>query len=195
MARRAGRLARRPRAVRRPDRRQPDRTLADPRHRADLGAFAGAAAIGIPLAQALGRPADYFSQELFGTPSALPWAVEIPERLRPAAYVDAATFHPAFLYEALWSLATVGVLLMLERHGILGRGRLLFGYLVAYGTGRFVLELIRTDTTFRLLGISRNGWIAAALMIGGTVALLATRTRHLTPTPEPTAPLVGADSR
>ena len=163
------------------------------RHRADLGAFAGAAAIGIPLAQALGRPADYFSQELFGTPSTLPWAVEIPERLRPAAYVDAATFHPAFLYEALWSLATVGVLLMLERRGILGRGRLLFGYFVAYGTGRFVLELIRTDTTFRLLGISRNGWIAAALLIGGTVALVASRTRPAAPAPEPMTPLVGAD--
>lgn len=45
------------------------------RHGADLGAFAGAAAIGIPLAQALGRPADCLSQELFGTPSTLPWAV------------------------------------------------------------------------------------------------------------------------
>ncbi len=118
---------------------------------------------------------------MFDTPSTLPWAVEIPEGLRPVAYAEAATFHPAFLYEALWSLATVGVLLALERRGILGRGRLLFGYLVAYGTGRFALELIRTNTPFRL--------------IGGTVALLAGRTRHLPPTPEPTAPLVGADSR
>jgi len=165
------------------------------RHGADLGALAGAAAIGVPLAQALGRPADYFSQELFGTPSSLPWAVEIPERLRPAAYLDAATFHPAFLYEALWSLATVGVLLALERRGTLRRERLLFGYFMAYGVGRFALELIRTDTTFRLLGISRNGWIAAALMIGGTTALVATRTRHRTQIADPTPPLVGADRR
>jgi len=164
------------------------------RHGADLGAFAGAAAIGIPLAQALGRPADYFSQELFGTPSTLPWAVEVPERFRPAAYLDAATFHPAFLYEALWSLATVGVLLLLERRGTLRRGRLLFGYFVAYGTGRFALELIRTDTTFRLLGISRNGWIATALVIGGVVALVATRTRRHTPTPEPSPPILGAET-
>lgn len=163
------------------------------RHGADLGAFAGAAAVGIPLAQALGRPADYFSQELFGTPSTLPWAVEIPERLRPAAYLDAATFHPAFLYEALWSLATVGVLLALERRGVLRRERLLYGYFVAYGVGRFALELIRTDTSFRLLGISRNGWIAAALVIGGTIALVATRTGTHT-TPEPTPPLVSVDT-
>jgi prolipoprotein diacylglyceryl transferase len=165
------------------------------RHGADLGAFAGAAAVGIPLAQALGRPADYFSQELFGTPSSLPWAVEIPERLRPAAYVDAATFHPAFLYEALWSAATVGVLLVLERRGILDRGRLFLGYLVAYGTGRFALELIRTDTTFRLLGISRNGWIAAGLVIAGTIGMRATRTRGPAASPEPVAPLVGVEGR
>jgi prolipoprotein diacylglyceryl transferase len=136
------------------------------RYRGDLGAFAGAAALGIPLAQAIGRPADYFSQELYGTPSSLPWAVEVPERFRPAAYADATTFHPAFFYEALWSLATVAVLLL--------------------------LELIRTDTTFRLLGVSRNGGVALALVVGGTVGLAYRRYRRpaggsdaLRPTPTP----------
>lgn len=147
------------------------------RFEGDLGAFAGAAAIGIPLAQAIGRPADYFSQELYGTPSTLPWAVEVPERFRPAAYADAATFHPAFFYEALWSLATVGVLLWLEGRGLLRRGQLFLGYVVAYGLGRFALELLRTDTTFRLLGISRNGWVALALVFGGTAGLVHLRRR------------------
>ena len=162
------------------------------RYRADLGAFAGAAALGIPLAQAIGRPADYFSRELYGTPSSLPWAVEVPERFRPAAYADAATFHPAFFYEALWSLATVAVLLLLERYGLLRRGQLFLGYLIAYGVGRFVLELIRTDTTFRLLGVSRNGWVALALVVGGTVGLAYRRYHRpaggsdaLRPTPAP----------
>ena len=141
------------------------------RFEGDLGAFAGAAAIGVPLAQAIGRPADYFSQELYGTPSSLPWAVEVPERFRPAAYADATTFHPAFFYEALWSLATVAVLLLLERRGVLRRGQLFLGYLVAYGVGRFALELLRTDTTFRVLGVSRNGWVAVALVVGGIAGL------------------------
>lgn len=142
------------------------------RFEGDLGAFAGAAAVGVPLAQAIGRPADYFSQELYGTPSTLPWAVEVPERFRPAAYADATTFHPAFFYEALWSSVTVAVLLLLERRGVLRRGQLFLGYLVAYGLGRFALELLRTDTTFRLLGISRNGWVAAALVLGGIAGLV-----------------------
>lgn len=142
------------------------------RFQGDLGAFAGAAAVGVPLAQAIGRPADDFSQELYGTPSTWPWAVQVPERFRPAAYADAATFHPAFFYEALWSLATVVVLLWLERRGVLRRGQLFLGYLVAYGVGRFALELLRTDTTFRLLGVSRNGWVTVALMVGGIAGLV-----------------------
>lgn len=162
------------------------------RYQADLGTFAGAAAIGVPLAQAIGRPADYFSQELYGTPSSLLWAVDVPERFRPAAYADASTFHPAFFYEALWSLATVGVLLWLERRGVLRRGQLFLGYLVAYGLGRFALELLRTETTFRLLGISRNGWVAAVLVLGGIAGMVYLRqrsSRDHAPTPSDAAPV------
>lgn len=88
-----------------------------------------------------------------------------------------ATFHPAFAYEALWSAATVALLLVLERGGVLSRGRLRAAYAVAYGTGWFLLELIRTDTTFRLVGVSRNGWIALALLVAGTAGLIASRRR------------------
>ncbi len=141
------------------------------RHRLDLPAFADAAAIGVPFAQAIGRTADYFSQELYGTPSDLPWAVRVPEAARPAPFADASTFHPAFFYESLWSLATVAALLWVSRRGLLPRGRLFLAYAVAYGLGRFALERIRTDTAFRLLGLSRNAWIAV-IVAGAAVAVL-----------------------
>lgn len=119
-----------------------------------------AAAVGIPLAQAIGRWGNYFNQELFGTPTDLPWGLEIDPANRPAAYPDAETFHPTFLYESLYNLAVVGVLLLLERRRSLKPGSLMGTYLALYGLGRFLLELIRTDTTFRLLGLSRNAWVA-----------------------------------
>ncbi len=78
----------------------------------------------------------------------------------------------------MWSLATVAVLLLLERRGVLVRGRLFLGYLLAYGIGRFLLEQLRTDTTFRILGLSRNAWIATALAVGATIALVRTRRAH-----------------
>ena len=41
-----------------------------------------------------------------------------------------------------------------------------FMYAGLYGIIRFALELIRTDTTFRFLGLSRNGWVSAVVVIG-----------------------------
>lgn len=137
-----------------------------------------AAAVGIPLAQAIGRWGNYFNQELFGTPSNLPWAVEIARPFRPEAYPDAATFHPTFLYESLWNLAVViPLLLWLDRRGRLPTGGLFMVYAAMYGVGRFGLELIRTDTTFRLLGISRNGWVSILVVGGALGALVALRRR------------------
>ena len=56
---------------------------------------------GLAAAQAIGRWGNWANQEAFGTPSDLPWAVEISPRHRPDEYPDAATFHPTFLYESI----------------------------------------------------------------------------------------------
>jgi prolipoprotein diacylglyceryltransferase len=45
-------------------------------------------------------------------------------------------------------------------------------YVILYGTLRFVMELMRTDTTFRFLGMSRNGWISLGAVIVGIVAFI-----------------------
>ncbi|UCG40547.1 MAG: prolipoprotein diacylglyceryl transferase, partial [Acidimicrobiia bacterium] len=136
-----------------------------------------AAAVGIPAAQAIGRWGNYFNQELFGTPSTLPWAVEIAPGRRPAEFAEFETFHPTFLYESLWNaLFVIPALLWIERRFKLPTGGLFMVYAALYGVGRFALELIRTDTSFRLLGLSRNGWVSLAVVIGALV-LLAIRRR------------------
>ena len=157
----------------------------------DPWAFADAGAVGLPLAQGIGRWGNYFNQELFGTPTDLPWALEIDRANRPAEYLNAETFHPTFLYESLWNvLILVPVVLWLERGGKLARGSSIAVYMIMYGTVRFLTELIRTDTTFRFLGISRNGWVASLVVIAG-VALLRWRQRVAEPqmrTQAPTRP-------
>jgi prolipoprotein diacylglyceryl transferase len=146
------------------------------KHHGDIWAFADATAVAIPLAQALGRIGNYFNQELFGTPSTLPWAVEIDPGNRPLEYAGSATFHPTFLYEMLWNLLiTIPVILLLERRFKLGRGAAIGLYAMIYGTGRFLMELLRTDTTFRLLGISRNGWVSIGAVLLGAVIVARSR--------------------
>lgn len=128
-----------------------------------LSTFVDAGAPCIPLAHAVGRWGNYFNQELYGTPTGLPWGLEIDHEPVPV--------HPTFLYESLANLVLVAVLLALGRAGRLARGSLIFVYLIGYGTIRFLLELIRTDTTFRLFGLSRNGYVALLVVTIGALGL------------------------
>jgi prolipoprotein diacylglyceryl transferase len=130
-----------------------------------------AAIPGIPLAQAFGRWGNYFNQELFGTPTTLPWALEVEPDHRPERYADFATFHPTFLYESLYNLLVVGVLLWLSRRRALRTGSIVLAYLALYGLGRFFLELLRTDTTYRLFGLSRNAYVSLAVVVGASTWL------------------------
>jgi prolipoprotein diacylglyceryl transferase len=147
------------------------------RNHGDVPAMLDAAAVGIPLAQAIGRWGNYFNQELFGTPSDLPWAVEIAERFRPAEYADSATFHPVFLYESLWNLAVViPVVLWVENRFDLRRGNLFLVYVIMYGLARFTLEFIRTDNATIVMGMRANQLFAALLVIiSGMIIFLRQR--------------------
>jgi prolipoprotein diacylglyceryl transferase len=146
---------------------------------ADVSVLLDALAPAVPVAQAFGRWGNYFNQELFGTPTDLPWGLEIAPELRPAAYPDAATFHPTFLYESIWNLALAGLIVWLDRRYPALRGRLIGVYLAGYAVMRFLLELIRTDTTFRFLGLSRNAWVSLAVIMIGAAVLI--RPRRVTP--------------
>src|SRR5690606_39572173 len=79
------------------------------------------------------------------------------------------TFHPTFLYESLGNLIVVGLILWVERRFPAIRGKLLALYLVGYGMLRFGMELLRTDTTFRFLGLSRNAWVSLGVILVGIV--------------------------
>ena len=156
--------------------------LANKKH-ADLFAIGDAVAVGLPLAQAIGRFGNYFNQELFGTPSDLPWAVIIDSAHRPAGYEQFETFHATFLYEAVWNaLILVPTILWLEKRGKLAKGASFGVYIVMYSFIRFVMELLRTDTSFRLMGLSRNGWISVGAFVGGWIWIWYTQKREETRT-------------
>jgi len=125
----------------------------------------------VPAAQAIGRWGNYFNQDLFGTPTDLPWGLEIDPQTRPAAFPDAETFHPTFLYESVLNVILVFVIIWVGNRFPEMRGRLIGVYFVGYGVIRFVMELIRTDTTFRFIGLSRNGWVSIAVIILGLLVL------------------------
>jgi prolipoprotein diacylglyceryl transferase len=140
----------------------------------DLALMADAMAPAAPLAQAIGRWGNYFNQELYGRPTDLPWALQVEPAFRRPGFEDETTFHPTFLYESLWNLALVAVILVLERLRVFRRrGSLVFVYLIGYGLGRGWVEFLRIDTVERyLFDLSRNNWIAIGVVLLGVVGLV-----------------------
>jgi prolipoprotein diacylglyceryl transferase len=134
------------------------------------------AAPAIPLAQAIGRWGNWFNQELFGKPTDLPWGLEIDDAHTPDGFSPDTTFHPTFLYESLWNLGLVAVLLWIDRRFRLGPGRLFAVYVMGYGIGRLWIEGLRIDTVQLddVAGLRWNQWVALAAIVGGAAYLLAT---------------------
>lgn len=145
-----------------------------------LPAALDAVAPAIPVAQAIGRVGNWFNQELFGRPSTLPWALRVDPADRPPGMADVATYHPTFLYEAIWNLLLAALLVWLGRRLRLRPGRLFACYVLGYGTGRLWVESLRIDEATRLFGVRVNIWVSAVAIVvsGGYLVLDAVRTRR-----------------
>lgn len=135
-----------------------------------------AAVPGLPLAQAIGRLGNWFNQELFGSPTDLPWAVEIAPEHRPAEYLAEETFHPTFLYEAVWNLGLVVFLIWLGKTKRVRSGGLLAVYVVGYLVARLWLETVRVDPATEVGGVRINIWMSAiGIIVAGGWLLLRGR--------------------
>jgi len=149
-----------------------------------LWSFADALAPAMLVAQSLGRFGNYFNHELFGLPTTLPWGLEIlpTDTMFPKDLPAGTLFHPLFLYEIIWNLIGVALILLLERRFSLRWGRTFAFYLIWYGLGRSWLEAIRIDPTSNaFLGIPANVWASFVAVALGVILFVVQTRRH----PEP----------
>ncbi len=150
--------------------------------------FADALAPGLLFAQAIGRFGNWFNQELFGLPTDLPWGLEINRDLpyQVTGYPEGTLFHPTFLYESIWNV--IGVVLLLTLGHRLQWGKIFALYLIWYGAGRIVWETIRVDPSEEFFGIRTNVWAAIAAVALGVIIYLVQRRRHVGLEPSPYRP-------
>lgn len=125
-----------------------------------------ALAPGILFAQAIGRFGNWFNVELFGRPLDAWWALEVPVGKRPSAFRAFETFHPTFLYEAIWC-SFVAIILILVGKKLLP-GQVFAIYIASYCLGRFFIESIRIDSANQFFGLRQNEWVSIAI---GAIAL------------------------
>jgi phosphatidylglycerol:prolipoprotein diacylglycerol transferase len=168
------------------------------RHRLKLLRWLDILAVGLLLAQAIGRMGNRINQELYGPTTNLPWAFHInptypcqepigspqacglPDRLTDAARQWYAThgFHPTFYYEALWNLVGFGLLWFGGRRLArwLRDGDIFFLYLIWYAVGRFWVEMFRPDA-WRIGSLATAQWVALAGIALGVTGLLLNHLR------------------
>lgn len=142
--------------------------------------FADALVPGLLLAQAFGRLGNWFNQELFGTPTDAIWGLEInPDNPAFPIGLPADTlFHPTFLYEIVWNVVGLILLLAVERK-VRPRWGQFFGlYLIWYGIGRVWIESIRIDASETLLGIRTNVWTALLAIVVGLLIIRIQKREH-----------------
>src|SRR5260221_1497438 len=132
-------------------------------------AFMDAAAPGMLLAQGIGRIGNWWNQELYGKPTTLPWGLEISPDHRPLAYFNNATFHPTFLYELIWDLVGVLVLLWVARRFAIRPPGLFALYVAWYCFGRFFEELLRIDPAHHIAGLRLNAWGSMILFVASVI--------------------------
>jgi phosphatidylglycerol:prolipoprotein diacylglycerol transferase len=89
----------------------------------------------VALAQSIGRWGNYFNQEAYGSPTNLPWAINI----------DGVMVHPTFLYESIWCLFLFFFLSYLDKNRRF-EGQIFLLYGILYSAERFFVEALRTDS-------------------------------------------------
>jgi phosphatidylglycerol:prolipoprotein diacylglycerol transferase len=144
--------------------------------------------IGAPallMGQSIGRWGNFVNQELYGPPTTLPWGLKIDEFHRippfndPNQYPLETRFHPVFLYESLWNLIGVALILYAGRKWAdkLKEGDLFLFYLIWYPVGRLWVESLRPDA-WKIGNIPMAQIISAALIVISAVLLVVRHRRQ-----------------
>ncbi len=126
--------------------------------------FADVCAPGLALGQCLGRWGNFVNGEAHGGETSLPWGMTIN---------GSEPVHPTFLYESLWSLIGLAILVVVVKK-CLPAGSALFIYFMWYGAGRFFIEGLRTDSLYVLPGVRVSQIVAAVTALAGLAGLIIT---------------------
>ena len=133
----------------------------------DFAQLADAIAPGLLLAQGIGRFGNWFNGELFGKPTSFFWGLEIPLANRPAGFEEFETFHPTFLYEAIWCfLIALFIMRLNVFQNLKSSGSIFIFYVMAYSFGRLFIESVRIDEANLILGVRLNIWVSVLMFLG-----------------------------
>ena len=113
------------------------------RKKIPFGAFADLGVMGLMIGQAVGRWGNFVNREAFGSETTLPWRMRL--WTSTTEYIEV---HPTFLYESLWNLIGLALIVFIISKARTFDGENTCFYFIWYGLGRSVIEGLRTDSLY-----------------------------------------------
>ena len=128
------------------------------------------------LGQAIGRWGNFMNQEAHGSETTSRFLKEtlfLPDWIVNQMYIDGAYYLPTFLFESVWNIIGVIVLVVWRMVGNPPRGYIFLSYLVWYSIGRFYIEGLRTDSL--MAGDLRTAQLVSIAMIVFGIVMMVVR--------------------
>ncbi|WP_096190223.1 prolipoprotein diacylglyceryl transferase [Evansella halocellulosilytica] len=133
------------------------------------------AAPGILIGQIVGRWGNFMNQEVYGGEVSRQFLenMMLPEFIINQMYINGAYYHPTFLYESIWNIIGLVIILYLRRVN-LRQGEIILAYAIWYSIGRFFIEGIRTDYLL-IFGVLKTAQVVSVITIIGAIILIIYR--------------------
>ena len=143
------------------------------RHKISVLKLADISAIGLVLAQSIGRWGNFFNSEAFGRPTNLPWKLFIEPQYRPIPFTENESFHPTFLYESILDFLIFLILFNIAKNKILKKdGNIALCYLIMYSFVRIFVEHFRIDSVCYIHGYPVAAVVSAGIIVLALIALV-----------------------
>lgn len=160
--------------------------------------YADCGAYGFLIGQLIGRWGNFVNVEAYGGVTDLPWrmcSAKIARELLAEGQIGAEAYerildgtlgvHPTFLYESLWNLLGLVLLILLFRKGRKFNGQVFLCYVIWYGAGRTVIEGLRTDSLYLFGTGLRISQVIGILSVVAAVVLYLVRKKTAGPASAP----------
>ena len=133
-------------------------------------AMLDALAPAVMLGQVIGRWGNFVNAEAYGWTADVekyPWRMWLETVKVDGVTVDSHLVHPTFLYESLWNLIGLVIILAVIYRKKKFNGQIFCAYMGWYGFGRFFIEMIRADSLY--IGKLKFSVLVGALCFIGAV--------------------------
>jgi phosphatidylglycerol:prolipoprotein diacylglycerol transferase len=135
----------------------------------------------VMLGQIIGRWGNFVNAEAYGWSSGvdtLPWRMELDNVIVDGQKMGTAAVHPTFIYESLWNLIGLAIIVFIIYRKKKFNGQVFFAYIGWYGLGRAYIETLRADSLYIVGELKFSVFVGVACVIAAIIGEIVLYRRY-----------------